>query len=232
MNIPYSELQKLVPSGIMDLYVLDSSSITGGAVDRFYPGLNNLQQPVIWQGNTYTPYPIYAEGFERVGRGAQPRPKLRVANIKGIVGALANETEDLVGAKLIRKRTFVKYLDAANFTGGNANADPNMGFPDEIWYVERKSHIDQIFAEFELCSAFDLQGIRIPLRQVIQNLCSWRYRSAECGYVGGPVADKFDVATSDAGTDDCSKRVSGCKLRFGATAELPFGNFPGAGLVR
>jgi phage-related protein len=30
----------------------------------------------------------------------------------------------------------------------------------------------------------------------------------------------------------CGKRVESCKLRFGATAELPFGSYPGAGLVQ
>jgi lambda family phage minor tail protein L len=31
--------------------------------------------------------------------------------------------------------------------------------------------------------------------------------------------------------DDCSKRVSACKMRFGATNPLPFGGFPGAGKI-
>jgi phage-related protein len=40
------------------------------------------------------------------------------------------------------------------------------------------------------------------------------------------------VATNNLVLDECSRRVAGCKLRFGATAELPIDFFPGAGLVR
>jgi lambda family phage minor tail protein L len=64
-------------------------------------------------------------------------------------------------------------------------------------------------------------------------LRTWRYRDPEgCGYAGGAVAKVDDTATTDLAQDDCSRRVSGCKLRFGATAELPIGIFPGAGVLR
>ena len=35
-----------------------------------------------------------------------------------------------------------------------------------------------------------------------------------------------------ASGDTCGKRISDCRLRFGAEAELPFGSFPGAGLTQ
>jgi hypothetical protein len=40
-------------------------------------------------------------------------------------------------------------------------------------------------------------------------------------------------AAEVAGSGDiCGKKISDCRLRFGATAELPFGSFPGAGLTQ
>lgn len=72
----------------------------------------------------------------------------------------------------------------------------------------------------------------LPRRQCVQNVCPWQYRSAECGYTGGAVADKNDQATTDVAQDRCGKRLTSCRLRFGAFAELPFGGFPGCGLVR
>ena len=41
--------------------------------------------------------------------------------------------------------------------------------------------------------------------------------------------DAKDVPTLAASQDECGKRLSSCKARFGASAELPFGSFPGIG---
>lgn len=228
-----ADLQKLAPGSIVDLFVLDSTSIAGGSVLRFHAGVNELGNNVVWQSNTYIRFPIEADGFARNAQGTMPRPKIRCANIDGIFGALSRELEDLVGAKLTRKRTFVKYLDAVNFPGGtNPTADPNAGFPDEIWFVDRKSTENGLYIEWELSAAFDVAGVMLPRRQCIQNLCSWQYRSAECGYTGGAVADKNDTPTSNISLDSCGKRLASCKLRFGAYAELPYGGMPGVGLIR
>lgn len=227
-----ADIQKLAPGALVDLFELDSTAI-GGSVVRFHAGVNELGADVVWQGATYTRFPIEAEGFEWSGQGALPRPKIRVANITGLVGALARELQDLVGARLTRRRTFVKYLDAVNFTGGvNPSADPNCGFPDEVWFVDRKGAENGVFLEFELSAAFDVAGVMLPRRQCIQNVCTWQYRSAECGYAGGAVADRNDAATTVLADDDCGKRLASCKLRFGVYSELPFGAFPGVGLIR
>lgn len=227
-----AELQKLTPSALIELFELDATPM-GGGVSRFHAGTNGLSQPVVWQGETYTPYPIEATGFEKTGKGPFPRPNLRVANIGGAIGAMCAATDDLIAAKVTRKRTFQRFLDAVNFAGGvNAEADPNAHLTDEIFQVNRKVSENPVFIEFELASALDVQGKKLPGRVVIQNVCAWGYRSSECGYAGGAVADKNDVATADINLDRCGKRLASCKLRFGAFAELPYGNFPGAGLHR
>lgn len=226
-----SDIQKLAPGKLVELFELDATAI-GGTAYRFHAGTNELQSSVVWQGNVYTPYPVDATGFEWSGRGTLPRPKVRVANIFGLISALCLEHDDLVGAKLTRKRTFVKYLDAVNFTAGNPNADPNAGFADEVWFIERKAGENKIFAEFELSTSFDVQGIKIPRRQTIQNVCPWKYKSAECSYVPGAMFTDADVATGNPALDKCGKRLTSCKLRFGTYAQLPHGGFPGVGLVR
>lgn len=227
-----SDIQKLAPGALVDLFELDATGI-GGTVVRFHAGVNGLGNDVVWQGNTYTRFPIEAEGFEWNGKGTLPRPKLRVANITGLIGALARELDDLVGAKVTRRRTFVKYLDAVNFSGGvNPTADPNAHFTDEVYFVERKAAENSVFLEFELAAAFDVQGVMLPRRQVVQNVCTWRYRGAECGYAGGAVANRNDQATTVLADDACGKRLASCKLRFGEYAELPYGGFPAVGLLR
>jgi hypothetical protein len=37
-----------------------------------------------------------------------------------------------------------------------------------------------------------LVGVVLPRRQIIANVCQWKYRGAECGYTGPPVADAND----------------------------------------
>jgi lambda family phage minor tail protein L len=85
--------------------------------------------------------------------------------------------------------------------------------------------------EFELATPLDVEGVRLPRRQVICNARSWRYRGDGCGYAGPPVADINDNPTSDPNADACGKRLKSCKLRFG-NGWMPFGGFPGAGQYR
>lgn len=221
------ELQLQNGEAWIELFELDLTAL-GGPVYRFVPETNAARQPIVWQGNTYNPLPIAAEGFAHDGTGRAPRPKLRAANPAGVFSALAAQYGDFVRAKVVRKRTKVKYLDAVNFAGGtNPSADPDAHLDDDIFYVTRKSSEFPIL-ELELGSPMELPGVSIPRRQIIANSCAWRYRSGECGYAGGPVANEFDQPTAVLAQDKCSHTVNGCKLRFGANAELPFGGFPGA----
>lgn len=222
-----TDVQKLAAGSVIDLFEVDATNI-GGSLLRWVNETNNLGADIVWQGNTYSRFPIEASGFAKSGRGTQPRPTLKASNAAGILGALVRDNEDLVGAKFTRRRTFVKYLDAVNFSGGNASADPNVFFADEIWYIDRKASENGIFIEFELASAMDLTNVKLPKRQVTQNICAWQYRSAECSYTGGPVATFMDVITTDAAQDVCGHRVSSCKLRFGNNASLPYGGFEGS----
>lgn len=223
-----ASVQSLAPNTMIELFELHLE----GEVLRFHAGTNELMQPVRWQGNDYMPMPVEAMGFELTGRGSLPRPKLRVANVDGIISQAMAEGDDLAGRKVIRRRTLARYLDASNFPGGNPDADPTAEFPQDIFYVDRVGDENAAYVEFELASAMDLAGVMLPRRQIIQNSCAWRYRSAECGYTGPAVADAFDEATSDPERDSCGKRLASCKLRFGETAVLPYGGFPAAGLVR
>jgi lambda family phage minor tail protein L len=144
-----------------------------------------------------------------------------------LFSAAVRENDDLVGCKVIRKQTFAKYLDAENFTGGvNPTADPNQHFPDDIWFIEQKLSENKYIVEWELASVFDLQGVMLPHRQIIQDSCPWKYRGAECGYTGTSYFDLNDQPTTQS-NDFCAKHLSSCKLRFG-NQPLPFGGFPGA----
>jgi lambda family phage minor tail protein L len=226
------DLTTLAPGARVELFVVDATGI-GGPVVRFYNGVNANSQPLVWQGATYEPMPIEAEGFEVRADGPAARPTVRVSNVGGLIGAFARAYRNLQGALLVRKRTRVKYLDALNFPGGvNPTADATAALADDVWRFDRVARRNRALIEWELVSPIDLEGVMLPGRQIRISVCGSAYRSAECGYTGGPVAKADDTPTADPAQDKCSLHISGCKLRFGANAELPIDIFPGAGVLR
>jgi lambda family phage minor tail protein L len=227
-----SEIQKLAPSAVIELFEIDATSL-GGSVFMFHAGTNQISTSIVWQGNTYARFPIQASGFEFNGKGQLPRPRLSVSNVLSAITTVLLTYNDLQGAKVTRKRTLAKYLDAVNFTGGvNASEDSSAEFPDDIFYIDRKVSENRLAVEFELSSSFDVTGVQIPRRQIVANNCPFQYRSTECGYTGTDYFKADDTATTEVSQDVCGKRLSSCKRRFGETEELPFGGFPGADLYR
>ena len=99
-----------------------------------------------------------------------PRPKLRVSNILGtFTTILLTLSMGLEGAKVTRRRTLLRYLDATNFSGGSCPYTPDTSalFPDEIFYIDRKSIENREIVEFELASKIDVMNLRLPKRQVL-----------------------------------------------------------------
>lgn len=225
-----ADIQGLEPGARVELFELDATMIAGGSLLRFH-GYQQAET-IWWQGNEYTPWPIAADGFAKTSEGQQPTPKLSVGNVDGSISSLCILFDDLVGAKLMRHVTLGKYLDAANFQDGNPSADPTQEFPRDIWFIEQKSAETNEVVEFELKSALDFQALMLPRRQIIANLCPFAYKGPYCNYTGPAMFDANDQPVTNPALDVCSKRMSGCKARFGATNVLNFGGFPAASLIR
>jgi lambda family phage minor tail protein L len=230
----YEELAVLGPNAIIELFELQLDTTLHGASTTYYwhNGVNAaVTGNIVFASNTYVRLPVEATGFDYTSSGSLPRPTLRISNLFSDMTTLlllVNATtpgNDLGGATVRRIRTLKKFLD------GEAAADPNARFPTEIWYVDRKSNENRDLVEFELASKFDLAGVMLPQRQIIANVCQWKYRGAECGYTGSNYWNVNDQPVGTLAADVCGKRVESCKLRFGAAAELPFGSYPGAGLT-
>lgn len=222
MTVPVSDLQAIAPSAIIELFELQLNLKQHGfdLTYRFHAGTNLVNNgQLVWAGNSYLRFPVEAEGFDYSGNGQLPRPTLRVSNILGTVTAILLSLPDgLEGAKVTRIRTLARYLDDANWPGGNPylpGGDSTAEMPREIYYIDRKVVETREVVEFELAAAFDLAGVRAPKRQCIANICQWEYKSPECSYTGG--------------LPTCDKTLDACKAHFGANAQLPFGSFPGVG---
>ncbi|CAB3688642.1 hypothetical protein LMG24238_02997 [Paraburkholderia sediminicola] len=217
-----SDVQQLEPGSLIELFEVDCTAI-GGDILRFHAHLQSAS--IFWQGNEYKPWPIQATGFERTSDAQQPSPTLTVADINGTISALCVYLDDLVGAKMTRHRTLAKYLDAANFPGGNASADPTAEMAIEVWRIEQKSGEQPgLTVEFTLSSPLDFGGQQAPSRQIV-SICQWKYRDAVCGYTGTSYFDVNDKPVDDPALDRCSMKTSGCECRFGVNNELPFGGF-------
>jgi phage-related protein len=383
------EISKLTHDAIIELFVIDATAL-GGSVMYLHAGTNKLSQPVVWQGQAYDPFPIQADGFERNSSGPFPRPTLKVSNVYGLVGALVRDYKGLKGAKVTRRRTLAKYLDAVNFpqaknllrdtagttswalgpnlarvatgqaspigtldssvyqangtvpasylakpfeqvagttytvslwarlasgtapinghllsveynatraslpyagsgissewqrfwvtfTAGtnvaaaqtflmadstsaaqvqiwgvqaeagtepsdyqdmpgtwsaNPSADPTAQYDDEVWYIDRRAPSDHSVVTFELASPMDVAGVMIPRRQVLAGVCTWGYRTPDCGYTGGAVAKQDDTPTSLMSEDACGHRPASCRLRAWPNNEIPISAFLGAGSIQ
>lgn len=224
------ETVKLDHSAPIELYVLDVTPL-GGSVYRFAPQLNEKREPIVWQTQVYEPFPMQASGFEQRSTGPFPRPRLAVSNVLGTLGPLIRAHDNLRGARVVRKRTMARFLDAENFVAGNPDADPLAAFADDVWIIDECTSRNRLAIAWGLRNPLDFDGVMLPGRVVHPNHCPWVYRSSDCGYTGGPVAKIDDAPTAVLGQDMCSKRLSGCKLRF-PSAPLPFGGFPGVGQLR
>lgn len=100
--------------------------------------------------------PIEASDFDVSSQGTLPTPKLILANVSGLFSSLAAELDNLIGCKVIRKRTFGRFLDEVNFLM-EIEADPTQHLPDQIWFIDRKVNESRVSIEWELASAFDFK---------------------------------------------------------------------------
>ena len=178
----FSDIQKINPSAIIELFTLTLDNTLHGAntVYRFHAGTNlNANGKIVWAGNDYLRFPVQATGFA-YQRGQLPRPTLTVSNmgspsISAILLTVNQTTagNDLTGAKVVRIRTMARFIDAANFSGATnpfGTPDNTAEFPQEIYYIDRKSAENREVVSWELAAVFDLAGIRSPKRQCTRSI--------------------------------------------------------------
>ena len=174
------------PTALIELYVLyyDYQNDSQAQL-HFHGGTNGVGGKIIFDGQEYLPIPVESEGFEVLGDQRLPRPKIKVSNAGLYISSLLRKYNNLNGAKLVRKRTFAKFLDDVNFPGevnpfGTAN--PNAKMPDDKYFVSRKISENKLAVEFELVSSLELENIEIPARRVSSRYCPWIYRGYGCRY--------------------------------------------------
>lgn len=230
-----AEVQKLNADAKVKLYILDTTNIGGDTIFRFTHSSNDSGH-VNYDGHQYVAIDMVATGFSWDSQGAFPRPRIQVSNINGLLSTAVIELGDLVGANFTRIVTFKQFLDDGD------NPDVGEIFPPDYYQIEQKTQHNRKFIEWSLSPIIDQTGRQIPGRIMLQDICSFVYRAydaetdsfittnATCPYgTVDPGPDYFnenDGSTTKA-NDQCSKRLSGCKKRYGNHGVLPFGGFPG-----
>jgi len=196
MATPVSELQKINPSNIIELFQLELITAIHGSNTKYYfhNGVNeNNNGNLVFNNIEYVKMPIEAEGFEFNGKQT-PRPRLRISNILGtFTTIILTLPQGLEGAKVTRIRTLERYIDNVNFLGGqilletgsniiqennsaineesgdnpHGTPDSTATFDEQIFIIDRKSTENRDIIEFELAATYDIEGVRLPKRQVL-----------------------------------------------------------------
>lgn len=192
MAIPHSELQKINPNSIIELFELELVEglhyATGNpssvpTIYRFHSGGNiDTYADIVWQSNTYQKLPVEAKGYEYAGEGKHPRPTIIFSNLGGItrLGVVIRFTDllvtvnlvtphnDLLDAKVTRRTLTADALDASNFSGGsNPFGTPSSDeFPKEVYFIDRKVQESRDLVSFELVNRLDMENKKLPARQV------------------------------------------------------------------
>jgi lambda family phage minor tail protein L len=225
------EVTSLEPSALITLYEIDVSDLQAtlnlgtGPIEQSVLRFHNMevlnQTTIAFRGQAYHPVPIMTDGFEMKSDGSLPRPTLTFVSLKAIDDLASNnqfaslkrallELNNMIGAKVIRIRTFAKFLDASGNDfikeAGQFTESTNPEFPRDLYYIERKIAEDKNTMQFELASTMDMENFKLPGRLCLANRCPWTYRGEGCCY-------EFKATSLTA--------ASGQKDTFGATGHLP-----------
>lgn len=168
-----------------------------------YDSINDLKiagfdQDVTYQGEVYSKFPVTHEFIGENNQGQIDQVKVRLANVSRFT-QLYLEQFDLRGKKVTIRMVWADRL-----------ADPDAHM-DDVFYIDNYT-ADQKNVEFTLTGKFDVLGVDLPARRYARNYCAWKFKSAECGYIGGEVS--------------CNKTKQRCKVlenyyRFGAFPSVP-----------
>lgn len=182
-------LLDLESTAIIDLFFLYPDKNEQPDLKIAFHGGFNFKKAVIWQGITYIPIGIELDSFEKNSDGSVNRPKIKFSNNEYFMTHLLRKYKDFSNAKIIRKRTFIKFLDDENFEGGNPFGVPDQTaeLTNEEYVISQKTQETKDYVEFELTSPLDLDNKFITNRKIYGKYCFWDYRGQGCEYKGVPI---------------------------------------------
>ncbi len=173
----------------------------GAAAGNYYlvKGLDDDGTDTVEFGQKeYLAIPIELTGIEAKASGALARPSLSVANLpvltknkgdkettleeitSGTIGNLDvpfDSNYELIGTRVTHRHVYLSDC--------NTNTASPAQFPSHTYYIDRIESENALSVTFELASPLDVEGVKIPHRNVIGQYCSWRYQGRVLGHGGG-----------------------------------------------
>jgi len=195
-----------IDEGYVELF---DFTLPSGTIVHLFKGLEDGTSSVYFPpkgGGTpieYIAMPLELTGIEVTSSGASTRPTLSMANIPSLTRTLAdNETtledirqdeveallsgegiytnEDFLGTVVEYRSTLTNHLKQ----DGDPTSLP-VEFPSHRFVLDRVSSENNILVQFELATVFDLEGVKLPYRQINGRYCPWEYQGHALSGQGG-----------------------------------------------
>jgi len=205
-----TDLQKINPSAIIELFTLTTDATLHGSAQtyRFHNGTSlNANGDIIWAGNQYLKMPIQAEGFA-FQKGQLPRPTLTISNALGTITAIllnVNQVttgNDLTGATVTRIRTLARYLDAVNFPVTTTSTTTTTTIADPA-DAESVTYTVTVVQDSGGNNVFAINGVQKPVITMKRG-STYIFNQSHSSNVGHPLRITSDAGgqqtTTNAGT--------------------------------
>ena len=213
----FSEIQKINPSAIIELFVLQLDTALHGTnngfpvsnnesnIFRFHAGTNlNANGEIIWANKKYARFPIEASGFA-YKRGKSPRPKVSISNKTGFMSAILNSVNqvtagnDLTGASFTRIKTMARFIDHANFPSTVTTTSTTLDTSD----VETVTFTVTVAQDYSGVNIFLINGTQNPVIIMKRN-STYIFNQSHSSNAGHPLRIKSNASgqqtTVNAGT--------------------------------
>lgn len=226
------ELSKLEIDAPVFLYKFDLVPIGAAETYYFSPQLLNGAN-ILMGGQAYQYAAVHIGEIVQDGAGdATNSVTLTLTNKDRFASTLCTLHKDCVGAKITRIQTLRSFLD------GQSLANPAAYIRRHVFIVDRKSALDDEYAQFELRSMSSITGKSIPKQVCLKNICTRTYRvwngaayiMGSCPYAGAAKFTRAGASTADPYLDQCSFDMKGCDLRYPDVVDgepKPLWAFPG-----
>lgn len=171
----------------------------------FAPMTNGFNGPIVFGGISYSPISCEIDALSQNTLNRIDRPVIRVSNEGNQISQLLRRKNDFKNAKLVRIKTFLKFIDDVNFDSGQnpyGIPDPNAELSRDTFIVYQKRGENKQLVELELSMPYDLASQTTPGRVILGRYCPFQYRGKGCGYCGPPVCKEDDSNFSTSFDND------------------------------
>jgi len=180
------------------------------------PGVTSTDySPIVFDGNTYYALPMEMSDFQIRSDGAHSRPTITVGNVESIMrtssvfqngndggssGLSEFSIDKLIGKRITKRQTLEKYL---TLDPSSVSTKAIVEYPKRTYIIDAIKQRTEMAVIFELANPFDLQGVKLPRRQIIGKYCPWAYQGLSFSPSTGACSWKpnGELAIEDDGTE-------------------------------